>query len=407
MKFDNDLSVTRQDALKLMKENWSFTPEKEIVPLNDCLGRVLAEDLYSKNTLPLVRSSCFDGIAVRSSDFANGMPDTSKWVKGVDYVRADTGDDFPDAFDCVIAVEQVIFEGESMRFVDGFEFDPEKKNVNPSGILIAKDTLLAPAHTKITPEIMVSLAMGGITWVPVIRKIKVIFIPTGSELIQPGDVPQRGQNIDTNGLMIKHLLEQRGAEVTCHSIVRDNKNDLEKALDESLAWADMVLINGGSSRGEEDYNSLLLQKKGSFFRHGVKAAPGRPIGLAVINGKAAINVPGPIMATQLAEHWLLSSLVQYWYGLPDHIYPTVKARLTAPIAKRAGMEFLSRVVLTRTPEGYTASPMPRGFKGGIPAQILAVNGLVNIPLEADGLEEGAIVEVELLKDIEFIPYKAD
>ena len=404
MKFDNDLSVTRKEALNLLKENWTFSPDEEIVPVSDCIGRVLSKDLYSKNTLPLVRSSCFDGIAVRSSDFANGMPDTSKWVRGVDYVRADTGDDFPDAFDAVIAIEQVELEGDSIRFVDGFEFDPAKKNVNPSGMLVKEGALLAPAHTKITPVIMVSLIMGGITWVPVIKKIKVVFIPTGSELVQPGDVPQRGQNIDTNGIMIKKMLEQRGAEVTCHPIVRDNKSDLEAALDESLAWADMVLINGGSSRGEEDYNSLLLQKKGSFFRHGVKAAPGRPVGMAIINGKVALNVPGPIIATRLAEHWLLSSLVQHWFGLPDHIYPTVSAKLTAPIKSRHGMEFLAGIELARTPQGYTATPILRGTKGGVPDQILRTHGLLNIPLECDELEEGTMVEVELLDEIETIPY---
>ncbi|MFR3091068.1 MAG: hypothetical protein ACLTMP_04435 [Eggerthella lenta] len=63
---------------------------------------MLACDLASTNTLPVVRASSFDGIAVKSAAFANGMPDTSSWKPGVDYVRADTGDDFPDAFDAVV-----------------------------------------------------------------------------------------------------------------------------------------------------------------------------------------------------------------------------------------------------------------------------------------------------------------
>lgn len=61
--------------------------------------------------------------------------------------------------------------------------------------------LLVPAHTRITPELMASLAMGGIVQVPVFRKPRVIFIPTGSELIPVGVKPQRGQNVETNGLM--------------------------------------------------------------------------------------------------------------------------------------------------------------------------------------------------------------
>ena len=406
MKFDNDQSVTRKDAIRLLKENWKIAPEKEIVPLNECLGRVMFEDVFSKNTIPLVRSSCFDGVAVRSSDFANGLPDTSNWVRGVDYVRADTGDDFPDAFDAVIAIESVELEGDKISFIDGFQFDPAKKNVNPSGIIVTKGALLAPAGAKITPEIMASLAMGGISWVPVKRKIKVVFIPTGSELVPPGVAPQRGQNVDTNGLMIKNLLSRWGADVTCHTIVKDNKSELEDALKESLEWADMILINGGSSRGEEDYNSLLLQKLGSFFRHGVKAVPGRPIGMAVINNKVAINVPGPVGATLLAEHWLVSALINYWYGFPEHVYPTVKAKLAAPMKTRPGFEFLGRVALTRTDDGFIATPFGRGAKGGMPTQLIQVNGMIIVPADSNGFEEGDIVDAELLTDIELIPYKA-
>lgn len=101
-----------------------------------------------------------------------------------------------------------------------------------------------------------------------------------------------------------------------HSIVRDDAAELERALDEALPQADLVLINGGSSRGEEDFNSQLLERRGSFFRHGVKAVPGRPVAFSIVDGKPVINVPGPVAAAYLAEHWCLSALVCHWYGLP-------------------------------------------------------------------------------------------
>ncbi|MEG1538196.1 MAG: molybdopterin molybdenumtransferase MoeA, partial [Clostridiales bacterium] len=93
MKFNMEKSVTRVEALTLMKEHWHFEPGWEIVALANSLGRVTAQTLYAKNTLPVFRASCFDGVAVRSADFRNGLPDTSRWVKGRDFARADTGDD--------------------------------------------------------------------------------------------------------------------------------------------------------------------------------------------------------------------------------------------------------------------------------------------------------------------------
>ena len=110
MKFDMEKSVTRAQALELMKERWRPAPGREIVALEEALGRVAAEDLRAVNTLPVFRASCFDGVAVRSADFQNGLPDTSAWVKGRNFVRADTGDDFPDEFDTVIAIEDVILD---------------------------------------------------------------------------------------------------------------------------------------------------------------------------------------------------------------------------------------------------------------------------------------------------------
>lgn len=324
MKFNMEESVTRAEALRLMKEHWQFAPEREVVSLEEALGRVTAEAVYSKNTLPVFRASCFDGVAVRSADFKDGMPD--------------------------------------------------------------------PAAC---------LAMGGVEEVPVLRRIRVIFIPTGSELVPPGRKPARGQNVETNGLMLRRLLSGRGAEVVCVPIVPDDAGKLEKALDEALLTADLVLINGGSSRGEEDFNSHLLKRRSSFFRHGVRAVPGRPVGFAIVEGKPVVNIPGPVAAAYLAEHWCLSALVSHWYGLPDPQYPLVKARLESPVRKRLGFELISRVSLLRTADGYRAVPLDWG-EDGIPGLLRNTDGFLNIPADISGLSAGETVEVELLKSPELI-----
>ncbi|MDD7388072.1 MAG: molybdopterin molybdotransferase MoeA [Lachnospiraceae bacterium] len=402
MKFDMKNSVTRQEALSLMREHWTFSREQELVSLKDCLGRVTAEDIFSHNTLPVFRASCFDGVAVRSTDFQNGMPDTSAWVKGRDFVRADTGDDFPDAFDTVIAIEDVILEGEGLRFADDFVFDSKEETVDPAGTIVRSGALLVPAHTRITPELMASLAMGGVTEIPVIRQMKVAFIPTGSELIPVGQKPERGQNVETNGLMLSGLLSQRGAQVICLPIVRDDVKELEAALDQALSMADMVLINGGSSRGEEDYNSHLLKRRSSFFRHGVRAVPGRPVAFSIIDEKPVINVPGPVAAAYLAEHWCLSALVCHYYGLPAPQYPVVSAVLDQPVKKRPGFELIARVALRYTAEqGYIATPVSWG-DDGIPGFLLETDGFLNVPADTNALSAGDTVEVELLKTPELI-----
>ena len=97
---------TREEALadffKAWRPPFSFSGSNdgiELVDLDSAVGRILAKDLKSQSTLPVVRASGLDGIAVKSSAFLDGWPDTTRWTQGVDYVRADTGDDFDDAFD--------------------------------------------------------------------------------------------------------------------------------------------------------------------------------------------------------------------------------------------------------------------------------------------------------------------
>lgn len=401
MKFQLERSVTRSEALDLMRTHWTPSPEIEYLPLQEALDRVTAQDLFSANTLPVVRASCFDGIAVRSADFARGTPDTSGWIRGRDFVRADTGDDFPDAFDTVIAIEDVILDGNSVRFVDGFTFDPKDETVDPAGTIVKKGALLVPAHTRLTPELLAALAMGGVTWIPVFRPMQIAFLPTGSELIPMGQAPARGQNIESNGLMLETLLSRWGAEVISCPIIPDEPAALEEALDRVLSKADLVIVNGGSSRGEEDFNSSLLERRSSFFRHGVRAVPGRPVAFSIIDGKPVLNVPGPVIACYLAAHWCLSALIAHYYGVPAPQSPVVNARLTRPLKTRPGFERIARVALEWTGSGYAATPLDWG-DDGIPALLRRTDGFVTVPLGVNAYASGDVVPVELLKAPELI-----
>jgi len=227
MNFNPDLAVTRKEALELMIEHWPLLADTELIPVSQALGRVTARDVYSRNTMPVCRTSRMDGIAVRSTDFADGIPDTSNWVKGREYVQADTGDDFPDDYDTVIAVENISFDKEGkLRFAETFSFTPGS-GIRPEGSVVKEGDLLLKSHVRLTPVHLAVLLLGGIYQLEVVKKPKVIYIPTGNELVAAGVKPERGQNIEANGLMISSLLQQWGAEAVCYPIIKDNPAQLE------------------------------------------------------------------------------------------------------------------------------------------------------------------------------------
>lgn len=116
---------TKTEAMNTLFSKWIPIYETEIVFIEDALNRICAEDVYSNNTLPLVRASSADGIATSSEYFKNGLPDTSAWTEGTEYERADTGDDFDDKYDFVVRIEDVMFdESGKISLSKDIEYEP-------------------------------------------------------------------------------------------------------------------------------------------------------------------------------------------------------------------------------------------------------------------------------------------
>lgn len=394
MDSNQSFKVTRAEALELLFRHWPLRADTEWISLAQAVGRVTARDIYARNTLPVYRCSRADGIAVRAADFTNGRPDTTNWVEGREYVRADTGADFPDDFDTVIPVEQIDYADSRLCFADGFL--PRKGDcIREKGSLVKKGELLAGAHVRLTPVDLAVLAAGGIHRLEVLKKPRVVFIPTGDELIPAGIKPARGQNVEANSVMVSGFLHQWGAETICYPIIKDNPEELDEALAVALAIADIVLINGGSSKGAADFNPRLLRQRGSFFRHGIRMRPGRPMALAVIRGKPVINVPGPVMAAFLAMDWCVRGLVHHYYGLAGPERCKVRARLQEPLRKSPDIEVYNWLALTKQGDAYTASPL--NYRLSIPQLLVRADALFIAPIGVAGYRAGEEVDVELLR----------
>lgn len=402
MEFVYERSAFRTDALKDLCERWHPALDEEIVTLDRAFGRVTTRDVRACVTLPVVRSSKRDGIAVRSAEFAGGVPDTSSWAIGRDFVRADTGDDFPDEYDAVIAIESVrIDETGSVRIADSVGEVCAGDGVSARGSTVEEGSLVVSAHTRLTPEMVAACAVGGMAQIAVARRPVVAFMATGSELVPWGSYPRRGQNIEANSLLAAGLLREWGAECVAYPVVADDRTALESALDRALACADIVVVNGGSSRGGEDFNSELIERRSTYFRHGVRAVPGRPVGMALVDGKPVVNMPGPVAAAWLCFDWLIRGLIAHYYGIPAAQRETVRARMGEALGKPAAFERIVRVVLERNEDGELACRQaPSSW--GVPQAIAWPDGLLTLPAGSEGVAAGDVVAVELIRPREGI-----
>lgn len=390
--------MSREEVLSHFFQKWNSYGKTEYIPLELSYGRILAMDVRSAVTLPVERVSAFDGIAVRSEDFRQGNPETEKWCEGKEYVRADTGDDFPDAYDAVLMIERVELRedgGIRLKKEDG---KPWKINpgdgVRKAGSMIHKDDIIARDGEKITATVMAALAMGNIAVVPVYRKPEIVFIPTGSELIPVGVTPDRGENIDTNSLLAAQMGREMGAEIICYPIVKDQKQELENALKKAVKTADIVIINGGSSKGGEDFNTQLLKEMGELIQHGVSAVPGRPMAFAVIDGKAVINLPGPNLAAYFGMDWCIRGLVEHWYHQTSQEKILIDGILMEEMPAGGPVEILHKlkVVLSDTGE-YLLYPLD--FRKGNTIECLKAKAQYVTRIFEECHPAGSVLRVEI------------
>ena len=392
---DMESFLTRAEAVSMLRENWHCRPGTEEIALSEALGRTSAQDGFSLFTLPVVRASGPDGIAVRFADFEQGVPDTSAWKEGVDYVAADCGDDFDDAFDTVINIERVSFDADRTIHLHLDEKIEKGQMVRERGASLREGEQVVAAGMKLHPLHLGLLANAGIEQLSVLKRPKVAFLPTGNELIPRGAVPERGQNIQSNGLMIEAFLNSWQGEMWEFPITSDHKASIEKTLDTALAGSDIVLLSGGSSMGSEDFVSGLLKKRASICQHGVRCIPGMPMAVGIVDGKPVINMPGPPFAAYCAMDWCVKELLAHWYGLPVPCRQKVSVILDKEITKPERMEFYARLHLFTASDGSLhADPirMADRFAEGT----CRFNGLHIMPIGCATYEAGQEIEAEIL-----------
>ncbi|MEL7609354.1 MAG: molybdopterin molybdotransferase MoeA [Bacillota bacterium] len=398
MYLDRGKYVTRMEALETLRTLWNPSLSEEQVDLHEAAGRVLAQDIASVNTLPVFRASMMDGVAVSYEKLIQESGGNFPWTGTLPYALADTGDDFDDAYDTILATEDV------QRHADGsITITPEEPVKKGQYIKSCGATLCAGQHllkkgTRLLPLYLALLGTAGICKVPVYKKPAVAYIPTGNELIPIGTTPARGQNIESNSAMVQAMLASWGAQARCYPILKDNLAAMEQALMDACANAEMILLNGGSSMGSEDYASRLLQKHAEWFQHGIRSIPGIPIALALIKGKPVINLPGPTLATYYAMDWCVKALVCHMLGQPTPKRRTLDIALEKKIQKPEHLEMYYRLRVKEEGGRHTAEVLTPS--GGFVNLITGCDALFIAPIGRDAFEAGETVNVELLSNFD-------
>ena len=375
-------------------------PRHEKIPSVEALGRITASAVYARCCSPLFNAAAMDGIAVVAAATA-GASETNpvSLVRDRDFKPVDTGDPIHPPYDAVIMAEDI--QETDDRTVLIREAAVGWQHIRPIGEDIVTGEMIIPGRHRIRPIDIGVLLSAGITELDVLAKPRVAIFPTGSEIIEPGQAPKEGEIIESNTRMVEALVNETGGEGKRFATVPDDPALLENALRAVLAEYDMVLVNAGSSAGTEDYTAMVLGKLGQVIVHGVAMKPGKPVILAVAEGKPVIGIPGYPVSAYLAYQTFAAPILSMLSGKQNPESPGHGRIMEAVLAKRLVSSLKHReyvrVKVGKVDGKLVASPLARG--AGAAMSLVRADGFCVIAQNSEGIEAGQTAEIELVRPL--------
>ncbi|MEQ8201120.1 MAG: molybdopterin molybdotransferase MoeA [Syntrophomonadaceae bacterium] len=394
--------TSREDILRLLLEHSRFQPRVETIPVRASLGRITAFGITALNTLPNSPSSQMDGIAIKSANLGTGLaidltspgdkiPGIGNWHEGREYVFSNTGVGIPEGFDTVVPIEAVEIDPRGRLSIN--QKPTPGQNVIPPGSMIQTGEVLVPANFQLGPAQLALLAAGGRREITVRAKPRVAIIPTGNELVPAGSPLPQGKNVEFNGIMIEAQVAAMGAEARLYPITPDNPEDIRRVLEDALAWADIVILNGGSSKGTDDRALEVLASIGQILVYEGDFGPGKHTTVTMAGTKPIIGTVGPTIGAEYGVEWFVKPLINKYLSIPTAAPEVLAVELLDDIAAPMPFDFYIRLEVQQLDGALVAQPVPvRG--AGLVRQMMA-NAVLRVPGPIKGFKAGETVEVEL------------
>ncbi|PCJ97112.1 MAG: molybdopterin molybdenumtransferase MoeA [Flavobacteriaceae bacterium] len=370
----------------------------ETVTLTHSTGRVLAENIAADRDFPPFNRSTKDGIAIAfeainsgRTEFniqeiiAAGVP-KSKLNNINACVEIMTGAVLPDGADTVIMYEQVIIENGRATIA---KTPALGQNIHYKGGDEKKGALILHKNTAITAAEIGVLASVGKHEVLVKKVPKITLVSTGNELVEVNESPLPHQIRKSNIHTLSASLATIG--ITPDKLhLKDDEQEIRKALQKALQENDVLLLSGGVSKGKYDFIPSALASLGvEKVFHRVLQRPGKPFwfGFQKELGTVVFSFPGNPASTFANYHIYFKDWFNKTLGVP---IPKIEVVLKTDIDAKGDLTRFLRAN-AQLENGILMAELITGNGSGDLTSLVKSNGFIKLSPKNEVYKAGTLV----------------
>lgn len=393
------------EALQLVRDNVSPTTIED-VPLIECLGRVVGDDLACGLSHPPVAVSSMDGYALRAGDTENppvvlkqigespaggGFTGT---VENGQTVRIFTGAPLPDGADAVQMQENTQADGQDITILQSV---PAGRFVRPAGMDFAKGDMLIKAGTVLGARHIGLAAAMNLSTLPVARKPRVGILATGNEVAMPGDDLGPTQIISSNSFALNSYVLAMGGEPTVLGIAGDSEDQLRAAFKKAMDF-DVLVTIGGVSVGDYDLVGKVLEQQGlKQIFHKIAMRPGKPLLFGKIGQQVVFGMPGNPVSTGVCSMLFLKTALSIMLGMTERQTDKQSAIVGQDLEANDGRQDYLRARLQTDADGQLLAVPFNKQDSAMQARFAEADCLIVRKPHADAIKAGSRVEIMLLR----------
>ena len=400
--------ITVDQALGVVLDHIRPLPA-EVVPLGEARGRVLAEDIRADIDLPPFDRARMDGYAVRAADVGTAPVELrliGEVAAGIAFqgrvgpgeaVKIFTGAPIPDGADAVQKVEVTRAKGNAVEILEPVT---QGQFITPRASEVAAGQMVSEARGEIGPAEMSVLASFGYGHVRVGRRPRIAVISTGSELVEVSSRPSAAQIRNSNSYALATYAECAGAIIERLGTVEDTPEATRDAIIRAAECSNAVITSGGVSMGDYDLVKAALRELGAeIYFDRVIIRPGKPIVFARLNDTWIFGLPGNPVSTSVTFNVFVRPAIRKMQGESSPLLPQVRARLARFVRDSSSRRSYLPARLYLRDGQAAAEPLRWGGSSDLVA-FMRANSLIIVPEDTHAIEEGALVDVMVLRAIE-------